>query len=152
MKRRTIYFTAAAMAFSAFAGVSIAGKHGHDRGQYFNKMDTDGSGGISQAEIDAVRLKRFSRMDADGNGHVTLEEVQAAGVEKANKRAERHFKRMDANGDGLVTADELDNRMGKHFDKADADGNGEISRDEMRAAHEQMRKHRKGGHHKSKTE
>lgn len=47
--------------------------------------------------------KRFARVDANGDGRLSLAEMQSA----ADQRISRMFERMDANLDGVLSADEL---------------------------------------------
>ena len=98
---------------------------------------------------------RFDRLDQNGDGEITRAEIEAASSERAGKRANRRADRMfeaDANGDGAVTREELkayrENRnpdkngdgvidraefmekAAERFDRLDKNGDGVLSEDE----------------------
>jgi hypothetical protein len=98
MMRRSIFFggVLSLVLVPAFAGGSYGGSqekgttgkkemHGH----WFQKMDKDGDGKISQEEFQEATKKKFKRMDSDNDGSITKEEWQAA----AKKWKEKHHKK-----------------------------------------------------------
>jgi len=113
---------AVAMALPALSQAE-PGKGGH--GAFlFEKADTDKSGDISKAEMQAAAEARFNAADTNGDGVLTKEESEAAKQEfhkKVSKYrgdpAER-FAAADADGDGKLTLDEMKEdaakRMAEH--------------------------------------
>lgn len=57
----------------------------------------------------------------------------------------RFFQEMDENGDKVISKAEFVKHAEARFDKMDLDGNGEVTIEEAQKAHEEMRKHRRGG-------
>ncbi|MEM9583407.1 MAG: calcium-binding protein [Pseudomonadota bacterium] len=112
----------------------------------FEMLDTDKSGEITRAEMEAAGAVRFARADADGDGFLTKEELSKEAGERAQRRMERMFERRDANSDGKLSAEELrpnEERVAKRFSKLDADKSGGISKaefDAMKAARKDRRK------------
>ncbi len=156
---------AAAMALPALSRAE-PGMGGHGA-RLFEMTDTDKSGDISKAEMQAAAEARFEAADKNGDGVLTKDESDAARAEMHEKMkayrgdpAER-FAAADADGDGRLTLDEMKeaaakrmaehgregdmpgrhaDRMEKFFEKADADGDGALTEDEMKAAGEKMKK------------
>ena len=120
------------------------------REQRFNTVDTDSSGGISQAELeDSITisghgeklLENFAQIDSDGDGELTQAELQTA---HQNARASR-FDRADLDGSGGLDADELQSVYDKtgrgstlidNFAAIDENEDGELSADEISAYRE----------------
>jgi hypothetical protein len=71
--------------------------------------DTDKDGTLSEAERAAMRTKRvdamFGRLDADGDGKVTAAELEATGGRRGGVR---DFAEADTDGDGALTKAELE--------------------------------------------
>ena len=147
MNKKTIgLFTGLSFGILAMSALANAGPG--DKG--FDRLDTDGDGEISAAEVDAAeakraekkserdakRAERFAEADADGNGSVSREEMKAY---RDAKRAERN---PDKNNDGVVDRSEFLDQAEKRFDKQDANGDGVLSDDERRKGNGR----RKGGH------
>ncbi|MGJ8652588.1 MAG: EF-hand domain-containing protein [Opitutaceae bacterium] len=61
-------------------------KGGDDRGDRFEEMDADQSGGISREEAGERLLEHFDKIDADGSGEITKEELKAAGDKRRAKK------------------------------------------------------------------
>ena len=106
----------------------------------FERIDSDGDGQITGAELAAAGAARFAATDADGDGRISLEEMQALAQSRAMARAGRMFARLDTDGDGGVTAEELAVRHdpSRRIARLDADGSGTLSRAEFEAARERM--------------
>ncbi|MDX1423687.1 MAG: EF-hand domain-containing protein [Kiloniellales bacterium] len=79
-------------AASAFAG--------SDRShRWFDRLDTNQDGVISQAEVSERQAERFAKLDTDGDGAISLEEYSV--------RSEAMFAKADADGNGEITKDEF---------------------------------------------
>ncbi|MEN9013046.1 MAG: EF-hand domain-containing protein [Yoonia sp.] len=124
---------------------SAAGR-GHDRQTFdFATLDTDQSGTLTVAEIEAAGAARFAAMDTDGNGGLSAAELAAEGAKE--KRIAKMIERMDENEDGELQADELRQRVPdaeRMISRFDTDEDGEISKEEFDAAAEK-RGGRRGG-------
>lgn len=148
----------AALALSAAATPLLAedgpGPGGGERGgQFFEMLDADDDGQVTQAEIDTQRSERFAEVDADGDGAVTKEEFTTRAAARATERAEAMFERLDADGDGALSRDTLEAGEGRGplagrlFARLDTDGDGAVAREEFDAAMERRADMRGRGHH-----
>lgn len=86
-------------------------KKGEKKGQGkggMNKLDTDQSGGISQAEAEkAPRLAQaFSKIDANGDGELSPEEMKVHHEARMSKKAEGKGKGPAHRGDDENSEDE----------------------------------------------
>lgn len=136
----TICLSAAIMAAVATEGFA-AGDHRGGPRINFEEVDANADGLLSQSEMDAHREARFSATDTDGSGGLSKAEVEARMIANQDERRvkflDRMFKKRDANGDGELTLAEMPNdRSSKMFQRADADGDGLISKAEFEAAKE----------------
>jgi len=104
MTRITTSLVAAAVAVAA-AGTAAA--------QGLGRLDRDGDGAISRAEVAAARDALFDRLDRDGDGAIGPAEIAALQERTAMRR------------------DLAVNRIGLLAARRDADGDGAISRAEM---------------------
>jgi Ca2+-binding EF-hand superfamily protein len=113
-----------------------------DPAEMFNKIDSDGSGGISQPELDTFVQNISSKVgntidttgavstyDADGNGELSRGELKS--FMEATMAPSRHmmrighghghrgglFKALDTDGSGGISQDELDQWAGAVSDK-----------------------------------
>lgn len=80
---------------------------------WFDKLDADKDGYVTQAEIDKARENRRSAMDA---------------------KKDEYFKAADINGDGQLSLDEVQAKMPRladRFSTLDKDKNGSLSKDEL---------------------
>jgi len=93
-------------------GASSALADGDRADRWFNRLDTNKDGVISQAEVNARQADRFAKIDANGDGMISLEEYGA--------RGKAHFAKADTDGNGEVTKEEfiaaLDQWRDKHKD------------------------------------
>jgi hypothetical protein len=122
--------------------------------QVFEKLDADGNGALTQAEVEGHRLgHKFDRADADGNGEVTPDELTEFIQAMHDKHGDRH------QCDGECEHGECEHGEGHHgeghhgkghggkrghfkgdpqahakhvIEKLDADGDGAISADEAK--------------------
>jgi hypothetical protein len=127
----------------AAGGLALAiGAHaGEDKTQM---MDTNKDGMISAAEHSAGAKAKFGKLDADGDGRVTAAEMDTAhsgagaagGAAPAMSSAEK-IKAIDTDGDGAITAAEHEQGSRGMFTKMDANGDGNLSAEEMQAGHHQ---------------
>jgi Ca2+-binding EF-hand superfamily protein len=127
------------------------GHHGKDRGERAERMlkrlDENADGKLSQAEMLAHATGTFQRLDADGNGEVTKAEVDAK--REAFREARKAYREVKAtDGEARQEARKalrdarLDRMGGRMFDRADADGNGALTKAEMETAAAAMFKQR----------
>lgn len=123
---------AAALALTAATGAANA-KDGARMEKFFQKVDVNGDGAITQSESQTFRDARFQRMDADGDGGVTLQELTEVGRQRGGDRAAKRFERMDANGDGVIRRTEFEDMAARRFEAMDANGDGAITMEEIRA-------------------
>lgn len=140
MKSSTFMSAIICCAVALTAGASMAeAKPGKER-MSFEKLDTNGDGQISRAEMEARHSDRIAAADANGDGALSLEELQARAGERAKKHAEKMMERRDANGDGVLSGEELaaGPRAEKRFDRVDTNGDGSISQAEFDAAKDRM--------------
>ena len=132
-----------------------AGFAGHGAG--IARLDTDGDGRISRAELEAATtsrsergqrrggngslLEHFDAIDANGDGHIVRSELRAwqqarrsemqAGFQR---RFQERFDAADLNGDGLLSRVEVEEKMPRlsaSFAWMDENGDGFLSREEL---------------------
>lgn len=128
---------------------------GRGPGAGIARLDTDGDGRISRAELEAADsrrgrghrgggwlLEQFDTIDADGDGHIVRSELrswqQAQRQQRQAERARRfqeRFDAADADGDGRLSRAEVDAKMPRlsaSFAWMDEDGDGYLSREDLR--------------------
>lgn len=121
------------------------------------RLDTDGDGRISRAELEAAAsargdrgqrrgggwlLEQFDAIDANGDGYIVRSELRAWGqAQRPQREAERErrfqarFDAADLDGDGRLSRDEVQEKMPRlapAFAWMDEDGDGYLSREELR--------------------
>lgn len=136
--------TAAAIAAGLFVAPMANAQQGGRGMPSFERLDTDGSGAITAAEIEALAAQRFAAMDSNGDGLVTLEELTARAQGRMSDRAAQMIERHDTNGDGSLTQAELTTggRGGgaaSMLMRADSNGDGQVTEAEFEAAMEQIK-------------
>lgn len=185
MKKLLLTAAVAALALPAAAN---AQHRGHN-------PDSDGDKIVTLAEHDAAVAARFAKMDGNGDGQVTQAEMKAAHEARMAERKERMGDRMeqrrakmeerlaeatpeqrarfeemkakraemrdmrqdhrgerheemwastDTDGNGAISLAEFQAKARTHFEKMDANDNGQIDPDERRG----KRGHRGGGGHR----
>jgi Ca2+-binding EF-hand superfamily protein len=128
------------------AGTAIAGDQPRsDAPRDEMRADTDGDGRVSRAEATSAGEQRsgewFDKLDLNKDGYVTQEEMkQARETRHGNMRAdmkakmEERFKAADTNGDGQLSLDEVQAkmpRMADRFGEIDQDKNGLLTKEEL---------------------
>jgi len=107
------------------------------RAAEFPKIDTDGNGFISFAELqtwaDAQKSVRFNKLDTDANGSLTEAEFVAGRPQNAPADVGgRIFKLLDVDGNGVLSMQEFKTLIGQdhlimQFARMDTDGDNQIS-------------------------
>lgn len=113
-------------------------------GGMFERLDTNKDERVNREEIKPFADKRFTRLDTDGDGVVTTAEIDAHILKRVEKHRERLLERFDGDGDGKVTRAEYDTQVARMFDRVDTDEDGMVSRHEAR----KMRKHMRARWHR----
>jgi len=113
---------------SALVGVSVAAAQpGHDG--HFAKLDTNGDGVVTTAELEAGALARFTKADANQDGEVTRDEASAARTRHQKER----FAARDQNGNGQLERSEVERMPDAWFARIDTDQSGALSQAELEA-------------------
>lgn len=107
---------------------------GHSGGEMFanliTKIDTDGNGAVTQAEIDAFRTAQLTAADTSKDGALSVDEFQTIYAEFVRPQMVDAFQDLDADGDGVVTKAEMDARFGTIVKRMDQNGDGALSQDD----------------------
>ena len=101
----------------------------------FERLDTDGSGGLSQAELEAGKAMR-AQMGGEDRRRGKGPRMGRGGPEKMGMMA---LRRADTNYDNAVSREEFDAMVEARFARIDTDGSGTITEAEREAAKSQMR-------------
>ena len=134
------------VAAALFAGTALAGdKPTSDAPRDEMRADTDHDGRISRAEWDAAGSQRrsdwFDKLDLNHDGYISQDEMrQARETRNANMRGhmDEKFKEADTNGDGQLSLDEVQAKMPRlaaRFNELDTDKNGLLSKEELAQGH-----------------
>lgn len=137
------------------------GKGGEERAErMLKRLDTDGDGKVSQAEMLAQATKTFERFDTDKNGEVSKAEVdakrdafrdarkafravkstdeearkaarEALGEARMDRMGARMFERADADKNGTLTKAEMETAAAALFKQRDRNGDGFLTQDEL---------------------
>ena len=146
MKRSDLLLAAVAASLALGVTATLAkDRPGRDAAEIFERLDADGDGLVTGAEVASARDARFGEMDADGDGSVTLSEFTAHAQAQSVERATRMFERLDADGDGVLSRDALEARRGRGpgpemIDRLDADSDGAVSLEEFEAGMDRFAK------------
>src|SRR5690606_27882965 len=83
-------------------------KHAEHKAAFMAKLDANGDGELSREEASRMPEEKFTKLDTDGNG--SLSEAELAAGKRAHKdpakraeRAAKRFAKLDANGDGSLS-------------------------------------------------
>ena len=112
----------------------------------FNRIDSDGDGVLSQAEIDAMpsrgmRGKGDDDEDMASAGDKTERDGKRKGKDKGKRKAPRLVKAF-LGENGFVygmTLDDVKAQVSSAFEELDSDGSGVMTRGELRPAMEALR-------------
>lgn len=104
---------------------------------YFNDADTDGTGTLEPAEIDASIGSGFDKLDYTADGVITLDDVYNAEQSEPegatrNTDLSAHLP-YDANGDGMITREEHRTHVDSLLSMMDTNGDDQISMAEYRS-------------------
>ncbi|AKI00728.1 EF hand [Hoeflea sp. IMCC20628] len=113
------------------------GKHGKRGGrgmmhQILQKVDADGDGAVTQAEIDAFRSALVSEADASGDGNISIAEFETIYLQMVRNKMVDAFQRLDEDGDGMVTQAEMDEKFGNVVERMDRNDDGKLDRGDRR--------------------
>mgnify|MGYP005845394363 CR=1 FL=1 len=137
-----------AVALIGAAGLAVAQEFG--RGMHggwgrpaagermFERLDADGDGKVTRAEIDAARAADLATYDANRDGVLSVEEFAELHAARTRDRMVRHFQFLDADGDGKVTEAEMEAPAARMLRRLDADGDGAVTREEVAEARRGM--------------
>ncbi|MEL6485767.1 MAG: hypothetical protein AAFQ13_01295 [Pseudomonadota bacterium] len=101
----------------------------------FERLDTDGSGGLSQAELEAGKAMR-AEMGGEDRRRGKGPQMGRGGPAKMGMMA---LRRADTNYDNAVSREEFDAMIEARFARVDTDGSGTITEAEREAAKSQIR-------------
>ena len=134
-------------------------EHAEHAKQRFAEQDANKDGKLSKQELARMPGDWFERLDLDGDGFVSQDEMKEAHEtmkERFGKRGEGHgqkrFEKLDADNNGSVDQAEIAAHAKQRFERLDADKNGALSQDEL-GRHGKRGRHGKGGcDHDGKTD
>jgi Ca2+-binding EF-hand superfamily protein len=106
----------------------------------WSRADTDGSGTLSQAEIQASMptiASNFSEIDTNSDGEVSHDEMHNYKMQHSQRQWQQRFSAADVNGDNVLDQAEAASlpMLSDKFSTVDADKDGRITTEEMRAHH-----------------
>ena len=124
------------------------GRHRRGRGlgvqRLLRQADADGSGSVTQDEIDTFLADQLTRADSDGDGALALDEFRTIFMEQTRPRMVDAFQNLDEDGDGRITSGEVAERFGSLVDRFDRNGDGALSADDRRRRDRDRRRDRRG--------
>lgn len=119
-----------------------------DRAQ---RIDANGDGAITAAELQTRAALRFQRLDANRDGQLTQAEVQAKRQARAEKKGkpvhqgnDKRWQRLDTDGNGALSLAEFTARTAKRIERLDLNKDGRVTRDEF-VQHRQHRQAKRRG-------
>ena len=114
------------------------GEHGQRLSAMMEQWDTNEDGQLTKEEFKGPD-EMFERLDADGDGVITKAEVEAVRAQRGQRggdpaqRWQHMLERVDANNDGQISKDEFQGED-EVFDRLDGNGDGTLSQEEFVAA------------------
>jgi Ca2+-binding EF-hand superfamily protein len=142
-----------ALTFSFTSSDLIAkGKRGKRGGKNIMKLDTDGNGLVSRAEVEESGkdrlLEHFDEIDANSDGNLSEEEIKTFGESKRGERGSRGVMKLDTDGDGEISKAEAEEsgkeKLIEKFDEIDSNSDGKLSKEELKEFGGKMREKRGG--------
>lgn len=121
-------------------GLSLAHARGFDGAGMFERLDRNGDGEITRAEIEAARAQRIEAYDIDNDGELDRREYTEMVLDQARDRANTRFDRLDDDNDGFIGVREMTARFDRMIERLDKNGDGALSRAELRGL-----RHDRGG-------
>ncbi|WP_437274431.1 hypothetical protein WME90_24600 [Sorangium sp. So ce375] len=112
--------------------------HPKDPARLIKRLDKNGDGKLTVAELPEKAQKRLGKADTNKDGTLSAEELKAHAEQRMKDRAAKHkarFAKRDKNGDGFLTKDEVGEKRWERMKAGDANRDGKLSPDELRAAH-----------------
>lgn len=108
--------------------------------RWFDTMDIDRSGTLTEDELINAQRVLFARSDANQDGEVTVDEyIFGIPSDRSDVRARtiKRFQAIDEDGDEKATEDEFIDFAQRVIAASDSDKNGTTSRDEFAQAVQQ---------------
>ncbi|MDE0334582.1 MAG: EF-hand domain-containing protein [Defluviicoccus sp.] len=99
--------------------------------RFLRLYDTDGSGDVSLAEIQAEQKRIAGAADVDGDGVLSVDEFRRRGRLIRSLGATSLFDMLDTDGDAKVTQAEIEAPSARWFKRYDANGDGTVAADEL---------------------
>ena len=121
--------------------VALAGPRG---AHSFEKLDGNGDGKVTPAEMKRVAVERIVAADTDGDNAATPAEMKAHRQAMRSERQAKRFASKDKNGDGALTPDELSRMPESVFQKLDTDDSGSLSAEELAAKRSKRHRGKRG--------
>ena len=90
--KKIMMLGAAVLAFQALPALAEEGPHGGKHGgpgRFFEKLDTDKDGSVTETEFLNSSKSKFGEMDSDKDGKITKAELEAHHAEKKKERDAR---------------------------------------------------------------
>lgn len=131
-------------------GGSVALAHGGFHGP-FAKIDADGDGKVTLAEMQKAAADHFAQVDANKDGRVTKEELASFGEQMRSKHEgdrsahmDERFAQRDANKDGKLSRQEVQRMPDQFFARIDSNKDGYLTKEELAAGKQAMHEHAGG--------
>jgi Ca2+-binding EF-hand superfamily protein len=121
---------------------SVALAHGFGGG--LGRLDGDGDGKVTLAEMKKAEQEHFAKADANRDGRITSDEVTALREQMKSKRGEfmqKRFADKDADGDGRLSNAEVSRMPAEYFTRIYTNKDGFLSKDELSARANAMHEH-----------
>ncbi len=125
---RSAVFMIFAAGWIALAGAAQAQS---DADRLFQRLDANGDGVITLADLEIVAEKRVARIDLDGDGRITRMEMRTFEKRWSEMRTTAIIAQLDKNGDGVIVLAETTPGAGFVFAIADTNNDGKVTRVEL---------------------